>query len=350
MMETTTTSGYSARVKGFRRRHRNLRPGFVARRCPHTGLQGPVRPRPGRAAALARRLRAAQGRGRAASEEGPRRRRPLADPSPEGAPRRAEAARRRGPPARSGRRLGSRPRLVARPHGPNEPPADRADDADLARLVRDVERRRRLADADAAPEPALPPLLARLVREAPRGDHAGSRDAALAERHGQPQGLAERELRARADGALHARRRPRLHRARRARAGAGPHRIRERLEARRRPDQFPLRARSARRRRQAGFRDARALRLAGRVPALPEEPLPPILLREQALELFHPDPAIYEDARCPGAPLREEPPRDTADRRCNPPPPAALQRRADDEAARRLHRRAPPRSRARDRH
>src|SRR5918995_758798 len=158
-MGTTTTSAYSARVKGFCRRRRTCSRGFYARRRrPHTGLQGPVRPRAGRAAALARRLRAAQRRGRAASEEGPRRRRPLADPSPEGAPRRAEAARRRGPPARSRRRLGSRPRLVARPHGADEPPADRADDADLARLVRYVEQRRRLADPDAAPEPALPPL------------------------------------------------------------------------------------------------------------------------------------------------------------------------------------------------
>ena len=44
---------------------------------------------------------------------------------------------------------------------------------------------------------------------------------ALAERHLQLEGRAERELRARDDGALHARRRPRrLHRARRARAGA----------------------------------------------------------------------------------------------------------------------------------
>ena len=49
----------------------------------------------------------------------------------------------------------------------------------------------------------------------------GPGDAPLAERHREREGLAERELRARDDGALHARRRPRrVHGARRARAGA----------------------------------------------------------------------------------------------------------------------------------
>jgi hypothetical protein len=41
------------------------------------------------------------------------------------------------------RRLGPRPPLVARPHGALRPAARRADDARLARLVRDLERRRR---------------------------------------------------------------------------------------------------------------------------------------------------------------------------------------------------------------
>ena len=51
---------------------------------------------------------------------------------------------------------------------------------------------------------------------------------------------AERELRPRAAGAVLPRRRPRLHRGRRARAGAGADRLPQRLE-RRRPDPLPLR-------------------------------------------------------------------------------------------------------------
>ena len=43
------------------------------------------------------------------------------------------------------------------------PPARRADDARLARLVRDLERRRRLAEADARPEQAPAPQRARLA-------------------------------------------------------------------------------------------------------------------------------------------------------------------------------------------
>ena len=59
--------------------------------------------------------------------------------------------------------------------------------------------------------------------------------------------VAERELRARADGALHARRRARLHGAGRPRAGAGAHGLRQRLATRRRHGQLPLRARPPRR-------------------------------------------------------------------------------------------------------
>ena len=88
-------------------------------------------PRPGEARKLAR--------------KGLKRRRPLADPAK---PTKARAASgpkphdERRPAARAGRRLGPRPALVARPDGAQQPAAGRADDADLARLVRD--RRRRL--------------------------------------------------------------------------------------------------------------------------------------------------------------------------------------------------------------
>ena len=99
-------------------------------------------------------------------EARPRRRRSLADASEGREVRRPGAARRQGPPARSGRRLGSRPPLVARPDGAHLPPARRADDARLARLVRDLARRRRLAEADARAEQAPAQPLARIVRQA----------------------------------------------------------------------------------------------------------------------------------------------------------------------------------------
>ena len=75
----------------------------------------------------------------------------------------------------------------------------------------------------------------------------GPGDAALALGHREHEGCAERELRARADGALHARRGQRLHRARRPRAGARADGLRQRLEARRRQRQLPLRPRTPRR-------------------------------------------------------------------------------------------------------
>ena len=74
---------------------------------------------------------------------------------------------------------------------------------------------------------------ARLVpRPAARG-HRRPGDARLPQRHQNRRGPPERELRARADGAVHARRRPRrLHRDRRARAGARADRLARRLERR----------------------------------------------------------------------------------------------------------------------
>ena len=191
-----------------------------------------------------------------------RARRPLVDAPRSRAPARAEAARRPRAAAGALRRLGARPALVARPDGAHEPAAGRADDARLARLVRDLGRDQQRA-ADHPPEQPLPKARARLVLDPAPGRHPRPGDAALALRDRQHQGLAQRELRARADGALHARRRPRrLHRARRARAGTGADRLAQRLERQPRPGQLPLRQAPPRPRREDDLRQARPLRLA----------------------------------------------------------------------------------------
>ena len=234
-------------------------------------LPGPLRPRAGRAAAVAGRLRPAPGRG---GEARARRAcggavQSLTRPPKERLTGPAPQDERRAP-AGAGGRLGPRPPLVARPHGALEPAAGRAHDARLARLVRDLQRRRRLAAPDAAPERALPQArrsarsrtcccASRATRRCWSGCRASenTKDAP------------ERELRARADGAVHARRRPRLHRARRARAGARADRVPGRLGRRRRAAQLPLRPRAPRRGRQAGPRQAGPLRLARLLPAVP---------------------------------------------------------------------------------
>ena len=85
--------------------------------------RGPARPRSSRGASTSGRgslADAAEGQG-AADGAGP--------------------GRRRRPAARPVRRLGPRPAVVARPDGPHQPAAGRADGADLARLVRDRRRR-----------------------------------------------------------------------------------------------------------------------------------------------------------------------------------------------------------------
>ena len=80
----------------------------------------------------------------------------------------------------------------------------------------------------------LPHARARLVRRHGACDHARPGDAALPRRHRQPHGRDQRELRARADGAVHARRRPRgLHGDRRARDGAVAERLGRGLDRRR---------------------------------------------------------------------------------------------------------------------
>ena len=200
-----------------------------------------------------------------------------------------------------------------------QPAARRADDARLARLVRDLGQRRRLAEADARPEPALPPLRARQLPLPPPRGHRRSGDADLALGRRQHEGRAERELRARADGALHARRGQRLHRARRARAGPGAHRLPLRLEAEPRPGRTS--ATTARRhdggtkivfgkRGRFDFRDACNLCLDH--PAHPRffveklwsyfVPVPPDAATRRALE------AIYRDALRGAARARRDPP------------------------------------------
>src|SRR5205823_3117646 len=111
-------------------------------------------------------------------QEGAERGRPHADQAGARAPRRPGARRRRQASSRADRRMGPRPSLVARPDGPHETTTRRADGAHLARLVRDLELGRRLAEADAATEQALTPPLARVVRATAARCHARPRDAA----------------------------------------------------------------------------------------------------------------------------------------------------------------------------
>ena len=232
------------------------------------------------------------GRGGEALEARPRRRRHVADAArPRRAARRPGAARRQGQAARAERRLRPRPPLVARPDGAHDRAARRADDARLARLVRDLEPGRRLAEADARPEPALPHERARLVRRPADRRDPGPGDARLAERQPERQEPPERELRARDDGALHARREPRrLHRDRRARAGARADRL-ARLGQQGRDHAVHLRPDVARPGHEDDLRPERQLRLAGRLPPLPEPPAAPVVLRLEALELLRPDRA-----------------------------------------------------------
>ena len=109
--------------------------------------------------------------------------------------------------------------------------------------------------------------------------------------HREHQVVAERELRTRADGALHPRGRQRLHRAGRARAGAGAHRVDERMAPRRRRDQLPLREEAPRRGQQAHLRQARRVRLGGRGAAVPRARPASRVLRRQAVELLRADAA-----------------------------------------------------------
>ena len=196
---------------------------------------------------------------------------------------------RRWTAAGSVRRLGPRPPLLARPDGALEPTARRAHDPRLARLVRD--RRHRPARPEPAPERAFQKAGAGLVQAAADQGHPRPRDADLALGHREHEMGAERELRARADGALHPRRRRRLQRGRRPRAGPRADRLDQRLGRRHGPDRLPLRAGVPRRPPQADLRPEGQVRLARLLHALPRAQAPPRLPRRQALVVLRADAA-----------------------------------------------------------
>jgi hypothetical protein len=210
--------------------------------------------------------------------------------------RRAAAAGRR-PRAGSRERVGPRLPVVAGPHGALPAPARREADAVLARPLRHG-RPGHAAHAPPEQGPARP--CARSLPQAPRGRHHRPRDAALPLAGRLRQGRAKRELRARADGALHPGRR--LHRARRARGGARADRLSRELGRRRVPGHL-LRPGAPRRGRQADLRQARALRLARRHRPRHRPPAPCAVPRGQAVELVRHRAAVQGQARGAGAHL-----------------------------------------------
>ena len=124
------------------------------------------------------------------------------------------------------------------------------------------------------------------------------------------QGLAERELRARDDGALHARRRPRcVHRARRARASARADRVAELAGRKSGVYNFRFDREAARPRHEDRLPQGGPLRLARRLPALRHASTTRLVLRLQALELLRPDRSpiarrLPGSRRCTGPDIR----------------------------------------------
>ena len=162
-----------------------------------------------------------------------------------------------------------------------------------------------------------------IPRPAARRDQ-GPGDAALAERKRQLEGLAERELRARDDGALHARRRPRLHRGRRPPAGACAHRLPEQLEPEQRAGQLPLRPAVPRSGREDDLPPPRPIHLEGLVPPLRHTSGSRVVLRPEALELLRPRDARPRHAAGARAALQVLEVRGAAGRRRDPAPSCAL--------------------------
>ena len=162
--------------------------------------------------------------------------------------------------------------------------------------------------------------------------------------------VAERELRPRADGAVHARRRQRLHRARRARAGARADRLRQRLEARRRHRQLPLRRQAPRPGAEARLRQD-AAPSTGRTPSGSASTTRkhPSFFVDKLWRYFVPTAPDAATRRSLEALYRK-------DFQIRPVVeaillhPAAPRRAADGEAAGRLHRRPAARARPRRRH
>ena len=116
------------------------------------------------------------------------------------------------------------PRLVALLHAARRPPAPREADAVLAQPLRHQHRQGARRDPDVPPELPAARARARQVRPVASGDQPRRRHARLARLQQQREGQAERELRPRADGAVHPRRRQ-LHREGRPRGRPGLHRL-----------------------------------------------------------------------------------------------------------------------------
>ena len=164
---------------------------------------------------------------------------------------------------------------------------------------------------------------------------------------------AERELRARAAGAVHARRRPRLHRARRARAGARAHRLARRLARGRRAAPTSGFDRDAPRPRpQADLRPPRRATTGATPPTSPSRhPRHPRFFVTKLWSYFIPTPPPPRTRRgaraaLPALAATTSGPVVAAILRH----PALYDRPADGQAADRLHRRAAARARPRDRH
>ncbi len=189
-----------------------------------------------------------------------------------------------------------------------------------------------------------------LVRHAAARGHARPGDAALALGHREHEVVAERELRARADGAVHARRGQRLHRARRPRAGARADRLRQRLEARRRQRNFRFDRERHDARQQADLRQARHASTGGTPSASAST------TRSTRRSSSTSSGATSSRSRRTPATRRSLEALYRKDyeirpvRRGDPPPPGALHRPAHGEAAGRLHRRPAARARPRHRH
>ena len=151
-----------------RSRPRRRRPTLPVINSPIAVYDGAVRRRPGRAPAVARRLRPAARPGRASSPSSGSSGAVLSLTRPTGAapmdgPAPTRRRRRRSSPYDQ---LGPRPPLLARPHGPLAPPARRAARARLPRLVRDLQRRGRLQPLHARPDEPLPRPRARQLQGA----------------------------------------------------------------------------------------------------------------------------------------------------------------------------------------
>ncbi len=104
------------------------------------------------------------------------------------------------------------------------------------------------------------------------------------------------------------------------------------------PVNFRYDREAPRHRHEADLREARALRLAGLLPARRPPPEAPLVLRHQALELLHSDRRRPQLAGT-GAALRRQPLAIRPGRRGDPHASAPLQRAAHGQAARRLPRR-----------